>query len=142
MKLGAELKFCVVCVQSTVQEEDFNVHLHSKRASPQLLEDTPLEPMVSPAENGLRQRRKGSEGEEEVADPVTNDLTEPDPVSADPDKREATGNDEEEDEEWSRLQKKLKDKSPTLDTPSGESHVVHCPYFPLVSTPLPTANTV
>lgn len=117
------------------------MHLHSKRASPQLLEDTPLEPTLSPADNGLRQRRKGSECDEEVADLVNNDLTEPDPVSADPAKREATENDDEE-EEWSRLQKKLKDKSPTLDTPSGESHVVHCPYFPLVSTPLPTTNAV
>ena len=127
--------------QSTVQEEDFDVHVHSKRASPQLLEDTLLEPVVSPTDNGLRQRRVGSERDEEEADPVDNDPNEPDPVSNDPIAPEDKENDDEE-EEWSRLQKNMKSKSPTLDTASGESHVVHCPYFPLVSRSFSAPSTI
>lgn len=115
------------------------MHLHSKRASPQLLEDTLLEPMVSPTDNGLRQRRAGSERDEEEADTGENDPNEPDPVSNDPITPEAKENDEEE--EWSQLQKNMKSKSPTLDTASGESHVVHCPYFPLVSRPFSAPST-
>lgn len=115
-----------------MQEEDFDVHLHSKRASPQLLEDAPLEPVVSPADNGLRQRRKGSEFDDEWAGPASDDPKEPDPVNSDPTKPEASENVDEE-EEWSQLQKNMKNKSPSLDTVSGESHSVHCPYFPLVS---------
>ena len=111
-------------MQSTVQDEDFDVHLHSlKRASPQL-EDTPVEPTLSSADDGLRQRKQGSEGDEEKENDSENDG---------PNESEARDKDDEEEEEWSRLQKNMKTKSPVADTASGDGPLVHCPYFPLVS---------
>lgn len=112
-------------MQSTVQDEDFDVHLHSpKRASPQLLEDSLVEPTLSSADHGLRQRTKGNEKDEEKEEEPEDDV---------PKESEAKDKDDEEEEEWSRLQKNMKTKSPVADTASGDSHVVHCPYFPLVS---------
>ena len=59
--------------------------------------------------------------EEEIADEIT------------PEQGSKIDEPEEEEDDWEKFQEESK-KDNALETKSKESHLVHCPYFPLVRT--------
>ena len=58
----------------------------------------------------------------------------PEDEDSDAPQEDASARDSEDEAEWDRLQADVKGRDNVLDPKSKESHVVHAPYFPDVST--------
>ena len=94
------------------------------------------EPCTRVTQSVVRQRKvhhraayQGSTEEESDSDSNDSDSEE---EIAEQVKHSAEVNDEDDDDDWMKFQEEAK-KENLLETKSKETHVVHCPYYPLVS---------